>query len=711
MLNFKKITFLTILILLLLTVLNVSTAGEIENNTAEVVTQNTVTDNSNNIISEEKKDSIKKIPTSTEIKESKQVEVNNYNELVEQVEEAKKSSEKEYVINLKPGNYNATQNITWGDATGTTRKLIINGNQITINGNNQKLIMSVLKKYTLELNNIVISGNTKSSPINNRGTLKITNSVLKDSIKSTFIYAMYSKCNIINTTFSDNINNYSNGNAGSAIYIFKSNVNITNSSFINNRAGVGGALFIDYYSNTTLTNCKFINNTANGVGGAVYTLFNANTTIIKNEFINNTANYGGAVYLGEESRNYILNSTFIGNTAKTRAGAIYINNTTGAKISNFILENNKAKYDNDIYPFSNKTNIFFYAISKRTYNEKFNISGHVATTYFPIDGTVVLTINNEKMNVDVIQGAFSKIVRLNITGTWNVTAKFMGNQYFRASNTSTKFNVTKRTTKLNMNPEDTIVNVQTELTGNLRDFNNTKLRNANIYITVNDDKYHVLTDINGVYSINYTPTKVGINNITVLYKGNKNYHPFNITRTFEVHEGVMVVDAAYRSNTTIMTQLTDNGKILKNTDVQLCINNETVTLRTNEEGVIKYTYKSPKSGDTFLNISYNNKTLVNKYYYTRKRFAAVSVLIYHSVEVNQTFNVTGVLLDDLKTKLRNANLYINVNGEQRHILTNSKGEYNEAFVVKEPGTVTVSILYKGNSNYEGSYISVDFPAI
>ena len=73
----------------------------------------------------------------------------NYDELVAAVEVAKRSDDEVFNISLLPGNYYATANITWNDATGSTRKIIIDGNGLTLNGRNRFQFMKVGAGYML----------------------------------------------------------------------------------------------------------------------------------------------------------------------------------------------------------------------------------------------------------------------------------------------------------------------------------------------------------------------------------------------------------------------------------------------------------------------------------------------------------------------------------------------------------------------------------
>ena len=86
---------------------------------------------------------------------------------------------------------------------------------------------------------------------------------------------------------------------GGALIVTNSTVSISNSSFENNTAKLGGAIFSQLESNITISNCKFINNSATGCsddgchGGALFVDSGCTVTTHNSAFINNIAEWGG----------------------------------------------------------------------------------------------------------------------------------------------------------------------------------------------------------------------------------------------------------------------------------------------------------------------------------------------------------------------------------------------------------------------------------
>jgi predicted outer membrane repeat protein len=209
------------------------------------------------------------------------------------------------------------------------------------------------KEGTYNIKNQVISKNLTLSSYSNA---KVTLNADKNGY---FFYNMQPNTilTIVGLTFANGTGyQYSNWDHGGAIYS-KGIISIFNSTFINNTAMYGGAIFCN--NTCYIQGCVFIwNNASNGGainsvdahilsstflfnsvnynGGAV---FSSNQTFIRNSlFISNNASIAGAVF----SQNYIniINSSFITNKALYTGGAVYTNDL--ANVSQSLFKNNTA---------------------------------------------------------------------------------------------------------------------------------------------------------------------------------------------------------------------------------------------------------------------------------------------------------------------------------------------------------------------------------
>lgn len=154
----------------------------------------------------------------------------------------------------------------------------------------------------------------------------------------------YADLTLNNVTIS---NGHAGGWGGGAIYQYRGDLTITNSTIINNTGGNGGAISVKYGYSTTITNSQITNNTATSEGGGLY-LHDAPTTIngstisgneagtngggiqvynfsvdITNSTIsNNAADIGGGLF-GEYAEMNISRSTISNNDAYSAGGGIY----------------------------------------------------------------------------------------------------------------------------------------------------------------------------------------------------------------------------------------------------------------------------------------------------------------------------------------------------------------------------------------------------
>jgi len=524
----------------------------------------------------------------------------------------------------------------------------------------------------------------------------LSNNTVKNNGAALAIYG-HSNCNIQDSRITNN----SASNDGGAILLQHSMCNIINSRLTNNRAKRQGGAIDAYNASCTVIDSTFSNNTAKN-GSVMYYRYLCNISVQNSNLTNNNAlQNGGALYSDINSTTHITNSIIANNTATNQGGAIY-NKSSKLDLNNVTFISNEALEGNDICNYSIKTKIIFSKIPESDYRDNLTISGKItkedgksiSNSYF----IFYLTVNKVKINLKTnYDGKFSTVIQLNKTGKWTIKAVFKGSDPYSASNATTTFNVSKRNTTINANINDAIINNEITINGNLKDKTNTKLKNANIYITINEEEYHVLTDSKATFTLDYTPTKLGTNNITIQYNGNKNYRETNITTTFEVNDEIDVKSSYYRDNVTIKALLKDNDEVLKNTEVNLTINGETIAVSTDENGVLDYTCKSKKAGNNILEITCNNLKWT-KNFTTQKRNTTI-IMNRIPIYPGESCLVSGSFVDQSNTKMKNAHLYITLDGVTEHLITDFEGTFLINFGYKDQGTYNVTFVYKGNSNY------------
>ena len=171
----------------------------------------------------------------------------------------------------------------------------------------------------LEHGGVIYANNTdsnKDTEIDIDGAVFKNNKAIGEK-KNKFGGAIFStgKLNIKNATFENNVSPF-----GGAIAFYGGQANIDSCKFINNKSKNGGAINIGKKSTINIKNCEFNKNEAN-FGGAILSRLNVN--IENTSFIENKAIVsGGAIFAHKEGTVTIKNSKFIKNSSKN-GGAIF----------------------------------------------------------------------------------------------------------------------------------------------------------------------------------------------------------------------------------------------------------------------------------------------------------------------------------------------------------------------------------------------------
>lgn len=153
-----------------------------------------------------------------------------------------------------------------------------------------------------------------------------------------------------------------------------------------------------------------------------------------------------------------------------------------------------------------------------------------------VGGAVKILINGSPKTVRTdSNGVFTHSYVMNKVGINNITVIYNGNNYYAASNVSITVNVTKTESKIVLNdisPVNKGSNVT--ITGKVVDVNGNALSGVQVKIMINGSSKTLRTDSNGVFTHYYIMSKVGINNITAIFKGNNDFDTAQTNTTVEV---------------------------------------------------------------------------------------------------------------------------------------------------------------------------------
>ena len=203
----------------------------------------------------------------------------------------------------------------------------------------------------------VICGNDDNTIINIMGGSFINNSSTKQGSAGGFggVIASFGTLNITGGSFEGN----SATNKGGAIWLSRNaKSQISNASFLNNQADIGGAISASCRLN--ISQCKLDQNKANW-GGAVY--LDLGGDIEQSIFNNNEAGKSGGAIYSADAVATIKNCNFSANSASTKGGALYFNGVDKGKIkpdSKVDISTNTCFKGNSVTSESSEGGAIFY---------------------------------------------------------------------------------------------------------------------------------------------------------------------------------------------------------------------------------------------------------------------------------------------------------------------------------------------------------------
>ena len=255
--------------------------------------------------------------------------------------------------------------------------------------------------------------------------------------------------------------------------------------------------------NDTLNIILNLNNGNKRISFATITIYINNYTFNVTTNIKGKAEYNYIV--GENDKNLVVWAVFEGN-------ADYY---PSESIKQYVTVNSTTK----------NTNILLEPISNVYYNDNITITGRLVDE----DGDnlsnemICINLNDNLINVTTVNGIFNYNTTAKIVGTNNLSIIYYGNNNYSESSVNTTFEVRKLSTNIEIyNLKPATIGTTIKISGKLLT-NGTGLKQQTVKITINGQTYTTTTYTSGYFTINYTTTQVGNNNVTFTYNGNNNY--------------------------------------------------------------------------------------------------------------------------------------------------------------------------------------------
>ena len=347
------------------------------------------------------------------------------------------------------GQYKKTNLFLAKGTYNISRKLYIQKSMNLIGENPQKTIINGLNS-------------TQLIYMVNQKLVNIINLTLSNGsyVNGSAIYAFKSYLNIINVIFTGN-HAYNNA-VGGVIYSKSSFIKIYNSTFSKNSASGGtdsyGGVIYTHLGELSIFNSKFISNTLQGKfasGGAIYSS-NGFLTLVNSSIANTTIpssrGLGGAICIWNGRNTYIINSTISGNamsenytfgSAIAHKGVLLeiINSTIANNYANGIAVENSTIFNiNGNYRFENivfenntiktvKSDLIFCLEDQLIISDAFDISliGDLPSSYDLRDYGWVTSVKNQKPGGDCWTFAIYAALESYLLKYENITYDFSEN--------------------------------------------------------------------------------------------------------------------------------------------------------------------------------------------------------------------------------------------------------------------------------------------
>lgn len=362
------------------------------------------------------------------------------------------------------------------------------------------------------------------------------------------------------------------------------------------------------------------------------------------------------------------------------------------------------------------TTIVLDTINDVKYDSNVTISGSlVSQKGIALSGqTITITIDGEEpVNVITDNGAFEYTTAFKSVGEKTVTVRYGGNDYYVESEDSVTFTVEKQDTSITVEGIADVKKGETvTITGTLTDNNGKSLSNKVVRLLINNGRKTLKTDVNGVYTFDYTLTRIGENTIKATFEGNDYYTEATTILTVDVKSLATKITldpmgpVIKGKQATISGTLTDeNNNTIANAQVKITINGSTKTLKTDSEGRFTHTYTFGKIGQNTITTTYTGSnsydeseaiTTVD----VEKAKATITLTPIEKTAKDSNVTITGSLTDTQDNAIANAQVRITVNNSPKTLRTDENGLFTYVYTMKNIGTNNITAIFNGNNNFE-----------
>ena len=314
-------------------------------------------------------------------------------------------------------------------------------------------------------------------------------------------------------------------------------------------------------------------------------------------------------------------------------------------------------------------------------------------------GVVSVTVGDAIYNVAVVDGKGTLTLSGLASGSYDVVAKFNGDDKYLASEDSAKFNVTKLASTIDIAVDNIKAGENAVISVALPED-----ATGEVIISVNGKNYTVMTKY-GMASVTISDLANGTYSVDAFYNGDDIYAPiknstaFTVSKVSDYNMTVDIADIVKGENATITVSVPEDGTgsvivTINGTDYKGTVVNGTakVIIPGLDEGTYKVVtfYTGDNKYDSMI---VNGTITVNKN--TKTTLTMDNLVKYF----NGPQKLMAKLVDGFGNPIANATVYFTINGKVYARITDENGTASIAIRLL-PGEYKASALFNGTKDHD-----------
>ena len=314
-------------------------------------------------------------------------------------------------------------------------------------------------------------------------------------------------------------------------------------------------------------------------------------------------------------------------------------------------------------------------------------------------GVVSVTVGDAIYNVAVVDGKGTLTLSGLASGSYDVVAKFNGDDKYLASEDSAKFNVTKLASTIDIAVDNIKVGENAVISVALPED-----ATGEVIISVNGKNYTVMTKY-GMANVTISDLANGTYSVDAFYNGDDIYAPiknstaFTVSKVSDYNMTVDIADIVKGENATITVSVPEDGTgsvivTINGTDYKGTVVNGTakVIIPGLDEGTYKVVtfYTGDNKYDSMI---VNGTITVNKN--TKTTLTMDNLVKYF----NGPQKLMAKLVDGFGNPIANATVYFTINGKVYARITDENGTASIAIRLL-PGEYKASALFNGTKDHD-----------